>query len=145
MMSVNVMVDEGELADREFETFELFFTFDPNCGIEIDPDTADGGQTVFQLAKAASLNIYDRYAEYYKNSLNEIGTIGISHKTKWKFGKENIPELEAMIGTLEDDNLLVGYWQFYVRFAPVMDQIEGRCLAAKRDISFDLNDDQDLW
>ena len=128
--SIHAGIDQGELAERDFETFELYFLLNENCGLEIDPETTDGSLTIYQLAQSAANLIVERYAEEYKEMYPGIGAIGISIYTNWQFGHKNVPALEAMIGTPQNEKSIPACWKFYVRFAPLINQIEGKCLSS---------------
>lgn len=128
VIGTTVLVDKKPIDRRDFETFELFFTFDKNCQDKIHPDTADGSQVIFQIAQEAANLIHNRYCEYYQPRMIDIGTIGISKDTSWRFGYEQIPEIEAMVNTIQNKEDLIACWKFHVRFAPEINQIEGRCL-----------------
>lgn len=131
LVGLRVVVDEGNTNEKECEWFEIFFAFDPACNGRLDPDTADGSQAIFELGKIAIALIIERYAEHYKNHWEKIACIGICLDSEW-LEEDDLPELEAMIGTKHKDNAFAGCWRFAVRFAPEPYQIEGRCLSAPK-------------
>lgn len=134
--SARPIVDKGNPDERDCDWFELFFAIDPNCGDNIDPETADGSQAIFELAQGACALILERYGEHYQANYEKIACIGVCLESEWFWGEEELPELEAMIGTVYKKDALVGCWRFAVRFAPAPYQIEGRCLSAEP-IQFD--------
>jgi hypothetical protein len=128
---IRAMVDKGNVSDTHNETFELFFNLRNGFGDTINPDTADGSEILFDLARGAARLIKERYNDYYKDSLNEIACIGIYQDTLWYFGQQEVPEIEAMTGQKPHPDDIVGCWTFFVRFAPEIDLIDGRCMSAK--------------
>jgi hypothetical protein len=127
---ITAMIDYGIYDEGACEPFELFFVVNENCSYGLDPHTADGSQTIYQLAQTATALIIERYATFYKEQPADIGHIGFCRETAWAVGKEAIPEMELMVGDVDETQGIPCYWRFWLRFAPKMTQIEGRCLFA---------------
>lgn len=128
LTSIKIFLEESDPDEKDCERFEIYFAADRNCGERIDPESVDGALILYELVKEAAEVIIDRLADFHQTEPFSVQGVGVYLKCDWRFDYDEIPEIEAMIGTPEQEGAIVGCWHLAARFAAPPMQVEGKCV-----------------